>query len=170
MRSGFLIPQPVSSLTRLDGVRGIMMLGDIIRLDRIENDRVSSSCRRHGRGAEYERCYTCAAPESIISDIEGLIAEAIDSTLIENRIIQPQISVPSPNDPLSEDEAATYLRILPESVRYFALRTGELAYCNFGKGRRTYLRKDLDEFLEKRREPSIDEKVKTRPRRKGVEK
>jgi len=92
-----------------------------------------------------------------------------DERLFDNRILQVNVTVPSPNDPFSEEEAAQYLRLPKDTLRYYALRTGEIAYCDFGKGRRTYLRKDLDDLLVRRREPSICEKAKTRLREKGAE-
>ncbi len=92
-----------------------------------------------------------------------------DQAILENRIVQLQVMVSSPNDPFSEEEAAAYLKLPVDSVDYYATRSGDLAYCDFGKGRRTYLRKDLDALLSRRRKPSIYEKDKARPQRKGTE-
>lgn len=120
-----------------------------------------------------------ARPSRMISTNSGVLAKmpsdhkkvgaASESALFENRIVKVQVSVPSPNDPFSEEEAAAYLKIHEDSLKYYALRAGEIAFCDLGKGRRTYLRKDLDNFLSRRREPSIDEKTRARPRRKEVE-
>jgi hypothetical protein len=102
--------------------------------------------------------------------VEERLQEVVGSALFENQILSVNISVPSPYDIFDEVEAAAYLKLPVDSVRHYAKRNGELAFCNFGKGRRRYLRKDLEAFLERRREPSIYEQVKARPRRKGVEK
>jgi Helix-turn-helix domain len=111
--------------------------------------------------------------KSGLNDTDRLIQPAAKkettTRLFENRIANLHVMVSSPNDPFSEEEAATYLKLPEDSVRYFAIRTGELAYCNLGKGRRIYLRKDLDFFLAQRRKPSIHEKRKARSRRKGAE-
>lgn len=116
---------------------------------------------------------TCSPDQAFEANMvspEERLREVIGSTLFENRIVSVNITVPSLKDPFSEEEAAAYLKVPEDSVRYFAVRMGEIAYCDLGKGRRAYLRKDLDDFLARRREPSIYEKDKARsPRRKGAE-
>lgn len=145
-------------------------------LKMLSDDRSYSSYSCVQIEGEIHPAYSPGGPGIILSpriDIPVMLARLTnfmkEIPLFENRIFQPHFSVLSPNDPFSEEEAAGYLKLPVDSVKYYATRTSELAYCDFGRGRRTYIRKDLDAFLEKRREPSIDEKVKARPRKRRNE-
>ncbi|MGK5088955.1 helix-turn-helix domain-containing protein [Bdellovibrionota bacterium FG-2] len=49
----------------------------------------------------------------------------------------------------SLNEAAEYLRISPDSVKYYCKRQRELSHANLG-GVLVFRKRDLDEFLEKK--------------------
>ncbi len=51
----------------------------------------------------------------------------------------------------NEDEAADYCRCKVECIRYHALRSRKLIYCDITKEGRVYLKSDLDEFLKSSR-------------------
>jgi hypothetical protein len=104
---------------------------------------------------------------SMMTATKAEVERVVRAALFDNRIVHLQVSIPSPSDPFDEAEAAEYLKLPADSVEYFARRAGELAYVDLGRGRRTYLRRDLDAFLARRREPSIYEESRARSGTKG---
>ncbi len=78
------------------------------------------------------------------------------SELFENRITE---LVALNHHVFNEREAAFYCRCSVDSIRYHALRSRKLMFCDFTKDGLIFLKSDLDSFLEKtRRVPSSKEK------------
>ena len=71
------------------------------------------------------------------------ILERDKSTFIDNRILKIALN----HHVFNEDEAAFYCRCSVDSIRYHALRSRKLTFCDFTKEGLVFLKSDLDGFL-----------------------
>lgn len=58
------------------------------------------------------------------------------------------------SDTFDEEEAAEYLKISVGTLRYYALRVRELAFCRVGRNL-VFRKEDLDDFLSQKRVPGV---------------
>lgn len=68
-----------------------------------------------------------------------------DDLLFENRI---EMIIALNHHVFNEKEAAFYCRCNVDSIRYHALRSRKLTFCDFTKEGLVFLKYDLDEFLQ----------------------
>lgn len=80
---------------------------------------------------------------------------AMGHWFFDNLIVQTQ--VPDDYDTFTEEQVAEQLGVTESTIRYYTKRTKLLAYVPLGHGRRVVLRKDLRDFLERKRVASTDE-------------
>jgi hypothetical protein len=67
-----------------------------------------------------------------------------NSKFIENKIVHLHLN---PKETYSLEEAAEYLKISIESVKYYSKRKGELSYISLS-GKLVFRKSDLDKFLD----------------------
>ena len=77
--------------------------------------------------------------------------KTLNESVFENRIIE---RVALNHHVLNEQEAAFYCRCGVESIRYHALRSRRLSFCDFTKEGLVFLKEDLDKFLKSTRKLS----------------
>ena len=68
--------------------------------------------------------------------------------LLENRI---EWIVALNHNVFNESEAAIYCRCSSDSIRYHALRSRKLIFCDFSREGLVFLKQDLDSFLQSSR-------------------
>ena len=74
------------------------------------------------------------------------VANASDKTkFFENRI---EVMIALNHHVFNEKEAAFYCRCSVDSIRYHALRSRKLTFCDFTKEGLVFLKSDLDIFLQ----------------------
>ncbi len=83
-------------------------------------------------------------------------ADIRPDTVIENRIAHKHAVTPHIEELLDEAEVAAIIKVDIKAVRYLTKRTKQLAYIIVGK-RRLVMRRDLDDFLRRRRVRSVYE-------------
>jgi hypothetical protein len=78
------------------------------------------------------------------------------ATIFDNQQTVMHVAAPMPYDALDEQEVARLLKCELKTVLYYSKRSNQLAYVSIGK-KRLVLRKDLEDFLRRRRVRSPDE-------------
>lgn len=79
---------------------------------------------------------------------------------IQNELRQLHDRVNRNDMPMTVKEASSYLQIHPDTLYRWAVEEGRIAYCRLGQGNRAplrFLKKDLDDFLESQRIPTVEE-------------
>ena len=79
----------------------------------------------------------------IESDLES--RNSSQDLLFENRI---KVLIALNHHVFNEKEAAFYCRCSVDSIRYHALRSRKLTFCDFTKEGLVFLKSDLDSFLQ----------------------
>ena len=77
--------------------------------------------------------------------------EAEKALIFENRI---EVMIALNHHVFNEKEAAFYCRCSVDSIRYHALRSRKLTFCDFTKEGLVFLKTDLDSFLQCSRKQS----------------
>ncbi len=84
-----------------------------------------------------------------MNDIINMPNQNNDEAMIfENRI---DVMIALNHHVFNEREAAFYCRCTVDSIRYHALRSRKLSFCDFNKGNLIFLKQDLDAFLQRSR-------------------
>lgn len=96
-----------------------------------------------------EKCYCLDNKKNNVSPVNRVHIDEI----FENRI-NLKLQLILHHHVFNEQEAAFYCRTNVESIRYHALRSRKLSFCDFSKGGLVFLKTDLDNFLTESRKKS----------------
>ena len=83
-----------------------------------------------------------------VSDPQGSNNSLKSELLFNNRI---EVMIALNHHVFNEREAAFYCRCNVDSIRYHALRSRKLTFCDFTKEGLVFLKPDLDSFLQQAR-------------------